>query len=94
MVLVGVTLVAYCLLFWLQSVKEIFGVEKIPMEIKIAWVVVVLVDMFAELHTSKIVDDREIHSLRTIRKIYFKSYAKYDITNLIVVIIMFFFDTG
>jgi hypothetical protein len=94
MIIVTVTLVAYCLLLWLQSVKEIFEIANIPLGVKIGWVVVVLLDMFVELHTSKISDDREIHNLRTIRKIYFKHCAKYDITNLIVVILMFFFETG
>jgi hypothetical protein len=91
---VCITLIAYCLLLWLQTIKEIFFIDHISIAVKIVWIAVVVLDIAMELHTCKIADDTEILNLRKIREIYFHGQAKFDVVNLIVVVAMFFFETG
>jgi len=66
-VMVCLTLVGYCMMFWLQTVKEVFLIEHVPVGVKVGWVLLVLLDVLVELHTCKLVEDKEIVSLNRIR---------------------------
>jgi len=53
--MVCLTLVGYCMMFWLQTVKEVFLIEHVPVGVKVGWVLLVLLDVLVELHTCKLV---------------------------------------
>jgi 4-hydroxybenzoate polyprenyltransferase len=37
-----ITLIVYCLLSWLQTIKEIFFIEQIPVAMIIVWIAVII----------------------------------------------------